>query len=99
MKRDGKIDVIYPDHPSSVFISKTPMPSSNGSFRIDVFGPNGEQNRHGRLVRIPFPTPPQRSQESSTVDRRTKAQNQYTLLVDETGADRLGSLLDTANGY
>jgi hypothetical protein len=54
--RDGKIDLMYVGPYPYYFTNATSSPSA-ASFTVDVRGANGEQNQHGRVIRVLLPKP------------------------------------------
>ena len=78
---DGKIDIIYPEAVERAsYINETQTPGT-GSFTVEVLGPNGEHNQHGRVIKV---IPPGTSRIfTRVVDSGSGylTQNQYPILV------------------
>ena len=54
--RDGRIDAMYVGPFPYYFINATNT-ATRGAFTVDVRGPTGAQNQHGRVVRVAVPAP------------------------------------------
>ncbi len=88
INRDGRIDAMYVGPFPYYFVNRTGG-GVNSAFTVDVLGANGEENQHGRVVRVSLPNPgcTTAAQAGCILTRVVDggsgyhSQNQYPLLI------------------
>jgi hypothetical protein len=80
LNRDGRIDLLY-SHNLVYFENNTVLPATNGSFTIEMLGPEGQQNQQGHVVKVYPPSSPMILTRVVDGGSGYMAQNQYPLLI------------------
>jgi hypothetical protein len=81
INRDGRIDLLYPASGIVYFMNNTALPTTNGSFTVEMLSAQGQRNQQGHVVKVYPPGSPLLLTRVVDGGSGYMAQNQYPLLI------------------